>query len=186
MQIPLISDPTKAQVYDITVTAKIGSTVKSTKTFTLTVYQCDSLTIKPAKFTDPAPTYTIGDPQQNIDWSNSDLAVYETLCGPIVWSVTNEDNSPLDASIYTAQLTTEPYSLIIHTEDESKSTVSTLKVTATYEDHLNANDQVTFDQEIKTRCIESTTILTLVALNDQNQRVSEAAKTFPLAFSVTP
>ena len=68
IQIPLITDLAKAQSYTISVTAKIGTTDFDTKSFTLKVYDCSSLTIDPAKFPDPATPYTIGETQQNIDW----------------------------------------------------------------------------------------------------------------------
>ena len=101
IQIPLVNDLADAQTYSISVAAKIGTTELSTKGFMLKVYDCSSLKIDPAKFTNPTTPYAVGSTQQNIDWSNSDLTVYEPLCGPVDWTVTDASDNPPDASIYT-------------------------------------------------------------------------------------
>ena len=82
--IPSVNDPSSAQVYQITVNAKTGDTVKDSKTFTLTVYRCDALTIDQSKFTSLA--YKIEQPQTVFEWLNEDLT-YEPLCGGINWQL---------------------------------------------------------------------------------------------------
>ena len=62
------SDPNEAGIYTVTVTSTIGSFLRDTKNFVVTIFDCGTLTIDTTKFTSPAISYTIGSAQQVLTW----------------------------------------------------------------------------------------------------------------------
>ena len=60
VKIATTSDLNEVGIYTVTVTATIGSTLKSTENFKVTIFDCSTLTIDTTKFTSPAITYIVG------------------------------------------------------------------------------------------------------------------------------
>ena len=60
VKIATTNDLNEAGDFTVTVTATIGSTLKSTEDFLVTIFDCSTLTIDKTKFTSPALTYIVG------------------------------------------------------------------------------------------------------------------------------
>lgn len=77
-----------------------------------------------AVFASPALTQDVWQPEQSIHWSDADLTFeYPGVdCGAVAFSVVNQDDSAIDASVFTAVLSDvlgATQTLSVHTEDSS-------------------------------------------------------------------
>ena len=71
--------------------------------------------------------YNVDDAAQVVQWNNSD-GTYNSKCGGVGFEVFKDnanENDPVDASIFTAQLVTEPYSLSVEVTGGDNSKVGT-------------------------------------------------------------
>ena len=104
------NDPSLVNDYQVTIDAKIETIQKHQDTFTLTIYDCSSLTIDASKFL--TLPYIVGEAVASRTWEWTDIT-REPLCGDVTWTATNGDDSPLDDPLFEEQVNTSPYSVSV-------------------------------------------------------------------------
>ena len=115
--------------YTVVVTATYNCDISATAQFTLHIYDCETMDLSDTPFASGV-TYNIAYTAQLISWSKSNDCTYNPKCGDVSFEVfmDNVAEDPIDASIFTTQLTEPTHSLSIATSDYSKVGTYTVKI----------------------------------------------------------
>jgi len=126
----LTTDLTKARTYNLEIQARFSggspeyswtNTQNGAIAFTLTLHPCvtDTLSIDSSIFVTPALTYNLYNVAEDFTFTDSAAISSQTLttCGTLVWTVTNNDDTAVNSSVFTLDMVSATKKVTTETSD---------------------------------------------------------------------